>query len=54
MTKYIIFVDVTYYPYVDEVFDDLPSARKRYDKLQEHYSLGEKIYLCKIIDEVVE
>jgi len=48
MNKYVIFVNTQFYPYVDDEFETLEEARKRYEEME---ACDEDIYLCEIIDK---
>lgn len=48
MSKYVVFVDTRFYPYVDDEFDTLEEAQKRYDEMEPY---DEDVYLCEIIDK---
>lgn len=46
-SKYVVFVDTQFYPYVLDEYDTLKKAKEAYTEQDEWDS---KIYLCKIID----
>lgn len=48
MSKYVIFINTQFYPYVDDEFETLEAAQKRYKEME---AWDEDIYLCEIIDK---
>ena len=48
MTKYVIFVNTEFYPYVYEEYDDLEQARSVFEQKEAY---DEDVYLCEVIEK---